>query len=138
MSEREELAKWCDKIVELYPGEERYRRIAALLRQPPAPVQVTGDMVERADEAYHKTVGGMIEGRPMKNALSAALQAGVPTGYTATNTSELRMSAQHMLETALKSCGDKGGFAISAQWAKDILFLLNQPLPAAPAPGEGR
>jgi hypothetical protein len=44
MSEREELAKWCDKIVELYPGEERYRRLAALLRQPPAPAQVTGEV----------------------------------------------------------------------------------------------
>lgn len=84
MSEREELAKWCDKTAaESWSddeGPENLSRIAALLRQPPAPVQVTDEMVERAIDTFGLSPSYYAV---MRRALEAALQAGVPSGVDA-------------------------------------------------------
>jgi hypothetical protein len=88
MSEREELAKYVDRAakeagdVGALITQTKLEMAAALLRQPPAPVQVSEEMVGRALEAYRDAYcRDDLEHEPaMKRALEAALQAGVPSG----------------------------------------------------------
>jgi len=90
MSEREDLAKWCARMSIRWGSgtevNENLQRIAALLRQTPAPVQVTNEMVEAACSAFDEGVTAEeirregIQTPKMRRALSAALQAGVPSG----------------------------------------------------------
>lgn len=56
-----------------------FDELAALFagRQPAAPVQVTGEMVQRAIDTF----GMQPSFDAMKRALEAALQAGVPSGW---------------------------------------------------------
>lgn len=140
MSEREELAKYVDQAakeagdVGALITQTKLEMAAALLRQPPAPVQVTEEMVEAAlDEAgsqwgMHNTPEN--KRKLMRAALEAALQAGVPEEWrTCLEQARLRM---------LDVEAFKAGRTNILPACEAAIEHANKLLAAAPAPGEGR
>lgn len=143
MSERETIAVRVDDLLVavglLTPHSKQepwFARLQDALRQPPAPVQVTEEMLPVAIRAYNEANVSFVENEQvtrMRRALEAALQAGVPSGW------------RYMLDKYKPGCclgiencdGSHYGPSAPSHSQADCC-MIRAMLAAAPAPGEGR
>jgi hypothetical protein len=137
------------------------RTLVRLLRQPPAPVQVTGEMIGNAIVTYHATDGDW--SKVCAEILSAAaLQAGVPSVWLPIETAPKdgtrilvafkkrnlnggvhavswgNLYGEATPESGVWCVDDQkhGPYPLRGYLDEDVIGWM--PLPAAQAPGEGR